>query len=93
MNDEIKFKSLNDLYKRLLPALRSKASELKRDGYNYIHEEDLWNFLTEVKWLSSYNLDLGSMDDDIFKITSKDLNNYVINKYKREKQGEENETL
>ena len=41
--EDIKFKSLNDLYKRLLPALEVKAKELKRCNYSYIHEEDIWN--------------------------------------------------
>ena len=34
--EDIKFNSLEELYKRLLPALRSKVKELKNNCFNYI---------------------------------------------------------
>ena len=45
LNNEIKFKSLAELYERLLPALRSKAREIHKKGMDYIGEEDIWNYL------------------------------------------------
>lgn len=77
MNDDIKFKTLPELYKRILPALKSKKKELKRKGLTYIHEEDIWNFLKEFKWIGSKNLDLGTIVNDIFDINENQLNEYV----------------
>ncbi len=60
------FESLEQLYQRLLPALKSKVSELKRSGYDYLTTEDVWNYLKENKWLRSVNLSLNEMVSDIF---------------------------
>ena len=45
----MEFNSLEELYERIKPALRCKQSEMKRNGYNYIKLEDIWNYLKEVK--------------------------------------------
>lgn len=93
MNSEIKFKSLEELYKRLTPALKSKTKELNKKGLSYIHEEDIWNFLKNYKWISSKDLDLGTMVNDIFEINDKEIDAYVreeIKKYRREIDREEN---
>ena len=92
MNTEIKFKNLDDLYKRIFPALKSKVKEIHFEGYNYITEEDVWEYLKNSKWLQSYNLDLGSMVDDIFKADIRKLNEYVVGNYRnfnRNIQGDE----
>ena len=54
--DEIRFSSLEELYKRLKPALSSKKKELNKLGYVYIKEEDIWNALKNNKWKSSLDL-------------------------------------
>lgn len=77
MNEDVKFKTLPDLYKRILPALRSKKKELRLKGYTYIHEEDIWNFLKNFKWVGARNLDLGTMVNDIFDLNDNQLNEYV----------------
>ena len=38
--DDITFTSLEELYTRLKPALRTKKEEMKRNGYVYIKEQD-----------------------------------------------------
>lgn len=63
--EDIKFKSLNDLYKRLLPALEAKTKEFKRCNYSYVHEEDIWNCCKENFWNNSESLGLYKMVDDI----------------------------
>ena len=92
MNSEIKFKSLQELYDRILPALKSRARELHKKGMNYIHEEDIWNYLKTYKWTSSRSLDLGDMVNDIFNIEERELDSFVKNElknYRRNvKQGE-----
>ena len=82
MNSEIKFKNLAELYERILPALKSKAREIHKKGMNYIHEEDIWNYLKNYKWTSSRNLDLGDMVNDIFNIEERELDSYVKNELK-----------
>ena len=82
MNNEIKFKSLNELYERIRPALKSKVRELKKKGYDYIHEEDIWNYLKNYKWTSSNSLDLGDMVNDIFNVEINELDHYVKSSFK-----------
>jgi len=77
MSEDIKFKTLPELYKRVLPALRSKKKELKLKGYVYIHEEDIWNFLKNFKWAGARDLDLGTIVSDIFDVNDSQLNEYV----------------
>lgn len=92
MNEDIKFKTLPELYKRVLPALKSKKKELKLKGYTYIHEEDIWNFLKNFKWTNSRDLDLGTIVNDIFEVNESQLNEYVkeeIMKHHREINNEE----
>ena len=82
MNSEIKFKSLAELYERILPALKSKTREIHKKGMDYIHEEDIWNYLKNYKWTSSRSLDLGDMVNDIFHIEERELDSYVKNELK-----------
>ena len=92
MNSEIKFKSLQELYERILPALKSKTKEIHKKGMNYIHEEDIWNYLKTYKWTSSRSLDLGDMVNDIFNIEERELDSFVkseLKNYRRNiEQGE-----
>ena len=44
------FNSLEELYNRLKPALEAKRIQMKRNGFNYIRIEDIWNYLKEIKW-------------------------------------------
>ena len=90
--NEIKFKSLEDLYKRILPALKCKTRELHKKGFNYIHEEDVWNYLKTYKWVSSRDLDLGAMVNDIMEVDIKAIDADVqakIKDYHREINQEE----
>lgn len=87
MGEEVKFRSLPELYKRILPALKSKKRELKLKGFNYIYEEDIWNFLKNFKWAGARNLDLGTIINDVFNVNEDQLNEYVkeeIMKHHRE---------
>ncbi len=76
MND-IKFKSLNELYERLLPALRSKKKELDKYGLNYIYEEDIWNYLKLNVWKNNVALTLDKMVDDILNTNNLEFDNYT----------------
>lgn len=77
LDNNIKFKSLTDLYNRLLPALKSKVNELKRNKIMYINEIDLWNYLKDEKWMLSTDLDLGEMVNDIFNAKVDKIDKYI----------------
>lgn len=77
---DITFGSLEELYKRIKPALKTKKEEMKRAGYIYIKEEDIWNYLKENKWINSKNLSLYQMVNDVLN-----ADDMLIDKYLKEK--------
>lgn len=77
---DVTFDSLEELYKRIRPALKTKKEEMKRAGFIYIKEEDIWNYLKEVKWINSKNLSLYQMVNDVLN-----ADNMLIDKYLKEK--------
>lgn len=77
---DIKFETLEELYKRIKPALITKKNEMHRDGYIYIKEEDIWNYLKEIKWKDAKGLSLYDMTSDILN-----TNNIIIDNYLKEK--------
>ena len=76
----ITFNSLEELYTRIKPALFTKKEEMRRNGYIYIKEEDIWNYLKEVKWLSARNLSLYEMTCDILNTDDSIIDSYLRNK-------------
>ena len=68
------FKSIDELYNRVLPALKSKVSKLKRSNYE-ITEKELWNYLSINKWKNSSNLTLFDIVEDIINFEITDLEN------------------
>lgn len=76
---DITFSSLDELYKRIYPALKTKKNELKRCGYEYIKEKDIWFFLSNTKWKNAKDLILATMVSDILH-----SNNEMIDKYLKE---------
>lgn len=77
---DITFSSLEELYNRIKPALRTKKEEMKRNGYIYVKEADIWNYLKEKKWINSKNLSLYEMVDDVLNVED-----VVIDSYLKEK--------
>lgn len=75
--EDIKFSSLQELYNRIKPALRSKVKELHMAGYMFINEEDIFNFLKDSKWAKKNNLTLSELVNDILTTSNEVyLNNY-----------------
>lgn len=94
--EDIKFSSIEELYKRLLPALETKKSELHKLGYTYIKSGDIWNALRQEKWQKSNNLTLYEMVDDILNSNANFFDNYVkqvLSKSKREIDIQEEDIL
>lgn len=78
MIDEIH--SLEQLYNRLKPALLAKKEEMRRSGYIYIKEEDIWNYLKEIEWIHSRGLSLYQMVCDILETDDDEIDNYLRQK-------------
>jgi len=76
-----KFSSLEELYARLLPALRSKENELHQNHMIYITRKDIWQYFCSMKWNHSVNLTLYDMVDDILN-----TENYLIDDFVRMKK-------
>lgn len=64
MNNE-KFTSIEELYQKLLPALRTKKSEMVRAKMINIKEIDIWKYFCKYVWPNKNNLTLGEMVNDI----------------------------
>ena len=77
---DVSISSLPELYERLKPALISKKEEMKRLGYPYIKEEDIWNYLKETKWKKSVDLELYQMVSDIMNADNALVNDYLTEK-------------
>lgn len=87
-NNDIVFNSLQELFLRIKPALSARMSELNRNGFSYITEEDIWNYLKETKWRNSSNLSLHEMVSDVFS-----ADEVLIDAYLKEKLNQKNRTL
>ena len=77
---DMDFSSLEELYNRLKPALRTKKRELKENGYGYLKIEDIWNYLKENKWKRSNNLSLNDMVSDILNADNEFIDDYFKEK-------------
>lgn len=87
MNEE--FKSLEELYNRVKPALYSKLKEVRRLGFNMINEVDIWNYNVENNWKKRENLLLHEIISDILNSNNYDINEYVMKRLNKYKENEE----
>lgn len=78
------FKTLKDLYIRVLPALKSKVKELKDKNILFVTEEDIWNYLKNNEWDSKTDLTLFDVVNDILFLKDEIIINY-LNKLKYNK--------
>lgn len=74
--ENIKFKNLQDLYKRIRPAIHSKIKEMQISGYYFIKEEDIFNYLKETKWMNETNITLNDLVSDILNTPNEDFLDY-----------------
>ncbi len=98
--DEFKFNNLEELYKKLTPALNTKVNELKRKNIKYIKEHDIWRYMRKYYWQDSQKLTLGEMVSDILSTPSDYLEDYMapilenrINKNNSDKKDKKEELL
>lgn len=86
MDNKLEFRSKEELYKRVLPALYSKIKEVRKLGFKFITEKDIWNYLVENEWKSRVNLELYDLINDILYVDNYRLNDYVNQKLERMKK-------
>ncbi len=77
--EEFKFNTLDELYKKLYPALVTKTNDLKRNGFSYIKEEDIWNYLRHNYWNKNKKITLFDLVNDILSTPDYLLDEYVSN--------------
>ena len=76
VENQEKFYSIEDLYKRLLPAIKTKLDEFKRENINNVNELDIWNYCMQNKWNNRKDIRLYEMVSDILEIDIFNLNIY-----------------
>ncbi len=79
---DIEFNSLQELFKRIKPALTTRVRELYRLGYDYLKEEDIWNYLKTTNWRDAKDLSLAEMVNDILEVDEFKIDRYMKDKLK-----------
>ncbi len=87
--DDLSFSNVKDLALRVRPALNTKRKELTRLGYSNITNNDIWRFLVATKWLTSKDITLADIVDDILHVDNNKLNIYIENTTRRNKSEDE----
>lgn len=67
--------ALDDLYKRLLPAINTKVDELKRIKFN-VTNIDIWDYCINL-WSNRKELRMYELVDDILNIDELKLNDFL----------------
>ena len=67
---DYEFNSKEELYERVLPALKIKTNEIKRLGNTKITCLDVWNHLIQSNWKCGNNLMLSDIVNDILCLDS-----------------------
>ncbi len=74
----MEFKTVEELYNRIEPALYSKVMEFTRNGLTFVKEEDIWNYLSEYTWVKSENLTLADMVNSIMDLKASEIKDYCL---------------
>lgn len=76
--EKIEFKTAQDLYNRVRPALLTKIHEMNTLGFRDIKEKDLWLYLVNNCWRSKKNLQLYEITNDILNENNNKIYEYVM---------------
>ena len=82
--ESTKINSIEDLYRRLLPALSAKVATLKRHNIKHIKEKDIWEYLTKFYWREANKLSLNDVVNDILSTPNEELEAYTNRKNQTE---------
>ncbi len=86
----LEFSSKEALYQRIRPAMWVKKEELRKSGYPYIKETDIWNYLIETKWKESHDLMLSDIVNDVLNTENTKLDKYVKEKLEKRSSQQSN---
>ncbi len=67
-----------ELYQKILPALKTKISNLKEFGYEYITEEDVLKYLIENVWEEDKEMAIDEIIADILNTPNYLIKDYLI---------------
>ena len=73
----MEFTSLEQLYRKILPAFNVKKRLILNSRYKHITNENIWIYLTETKWKKSHDLSLPEIINDIITVDLEEINNYI----------------
>ena len=79
MMDDYTFSSVDELYKRLLPAINTKLAELKRIHFN-VRNTDIWNYCVNNIWKKQSDLRIHEMVSDILNVDELALMEFLKNR-------------
>lgn len=74
------FTTIQELYEKVMPALKSKKNELRINKIYFIKEKEIFLCLQETKWQNESNLTLYDIVNDILTIKIDDLLTYMKDK-------------
>ena len=77
---DYEFSSVLDLKAHIKPALDSKVRELQRKNINYVSQDDIFEYLSNMVWPLKSNLTLYNIVDDILNTDNEIFSNYVVSK-------------
>ena len=77
----MEFTSIQELYKKLIPAFNVKKRLIQNSRYKHITNENIWSYLVESKWKKSYGLTISDMVNDIITIDLDEINKSIGDKY------------
>lgn len=60
---DLEFRSIEELKHRLMPALKIRVRELKKEKYS-VDEDSLWEYFVRI-WQEKKNLTLSDLVDDV----------------------------
>lgn len=73
----LEFKTKEELYKKVYPALVAKKTELNRIGYHYIKEKDIWEYLSHHVFPKKHKLTLADVVSNIMHVEESTLDKYL----------------
>ncbi len=73
---EFKFETIDKQFELLLPALKTKEIQLRRNDYLGLSVEDIWDYLKEEIWKNKDSLHINEMVSDILSADNDAINSY-----------------
>ena len=82
MANSLNFPNVTAIYNRLLPAIRTKLDDLKKNNLTTGSEIDIWDYCLKNIWLKKDNLNIYDMVNDILFIDEIKFQEYLKERIK-----------